>query len=92
MKREQQLFSAAAVVLFLGLASPLPASAHEARPLGPRQARHGDFKVECNAAAQQEIPPAAWPTSIPLPFPERRREIGWPRPIRPAAWPIGAAP
>ena len=39
MKREQQLFSAAAAVLFLGLASPLPASAHEAAHGGPRQAR-----------------------------------------------------
>jgi hypothetical protein len=54
MKREQQLLSVAAA-LFLGLAGPVPASAHEAAHGGHGKLGTVHFKVECNARAQEQF-------------------------------------
>ena len=89
-----RLAAVALLLPCLGLSTP--AASHDAsKHSGTNLSRLGkvEFKVECNAAAQQEFNRAmalyhsfAWHDA------HEGRSTASPRPTRPAAWPTGAAP
>ena len=76
--------SLAASLIFTAITSGTAAQTHDH---GPTRLGSVTFKVDCNAAAQQDFHRGvAYLHSFAF------RSKRWPRPIRPAAWPIGAAP